>query len=58
MEIKKGDRVKVFRGGRAPITGKVEAVTKGSVVTYEALITKKGKKQTEVMVSGDGSVAK
>ncbi len=38
--------------------GKVEAVTKGSVVTYEAVITKKGMKKTEVMVNGDGSVAK
>ena len=38
--------------------GKVETLTKGSVVTYEAVITKKGMKKTEVMVNGDGSVAK
>ncbi len=38
--------------------GKVEAVTKGGLVTYEAVITKKGMKKTEVMVNGDGSVAK
>ena len=37
---------------------KVETLTKGSVVTYEAVITKKGMKKTEVMVNGDGSVAK
>ena len=38
--------------------GKVETLTKGSLVTYEAVITKKGMKKTEVMVNGDGSVAK
>ncbi len=38
--------------------GKVESLTKGSVVTYEAVITKKGMKKAEVMVNGDGSVVK
>jgi len=37
---------------------KVEKVTKGSVVTYEAIVEKKGKKKTEVMVNADGSPAK
>jgi uncharacterized membrane protein YkoI len=36
---------------------KVEKVTKGNVVTYEAVIAKGGK-QTEVMVNADGSPAK
>ena len=46
--------LKVAMGGTI---GKIEAVTKGGLVTYEAVITKKGLKKTEVMVHGDGSVA-
>lgn len=46
---------KMAAGGK---TGKVETVTKGKIVTYEAVITKKGKKATEVMVNADGSEAK
>ena len=37
--------------------GKIEAVTKGKLVIYEAVITRKGMKKTEVMVNGDGSIA-
>ena len=46
---------KMAMGGKI---GKVETVTKGKVVTYEAVITKKGKKPSEVMVNADGSEAK
>jgi hypothetical protein len=36
---------------------KVETVTKGSVVSYEAVVTKNGKK-SEVVVAADGTITK